>query len=346
MSATTRHTSAIAAVGLMVTLLQFAFGATVALDDASQPSYTDGWQAGDNGGTGFGPWSFAFSGNGNGLVHPPQFIDNGPLPGNSLGAPAFGLSTGDQRNAFETSEVQRIFVAPIAVGQTFIADVDGSALDSNAPAFTIGNTFDLFGSVGKERFSLITNNQYNNDHWTVGPGVDTGIPAGNAFHIDFKLVTTDSYDLALSPIGGGAPYFTQTGAPLAGTSGAAINRLRISDYGTGSSANGSKELFFDNLLVSGPIPGDFNKDNIVDAADYVFWRKHGLDATSYSLWRTHFGQVAPASALSAESSQLAIPEPTGATLALMSFIWYLASFSQHVRTVYVVSHNEAYASAR
>jgi hypothetical protein len=309
MSATRLHVRAMATVGLMGTLFQFASGATVAFDDASQPAYINGWQVGDNGGTGFGPWSFAFSGNGNGLVHPPQFIDNGPLPDNSLGAPAFALSTGDQRNQFETSEVQRVFISPIAIGQAFSADVNGSALDSSAPAFTIGNTFDLLGTNGSERFSLFTNNQFHSDHWTATGDEDTGIPAGNSFHLDFKLVTSNSYDLVLSPIGGGAPYFTQTGVALAGTSGVAINRLRISDYGTGSSTSGSKELFFDNLAVVGPdsISGDFNHDDIVDAADYVFWRKHGLDENSYSLWRTHFGQTASASASSAETSQFAIP---------------------------------------
>src|SRR5687767_9468367 len=113
---------------------QPAFAATFAADDASQPAYSDGWQAGDNGGSGFGGWTFAFSGNGSGLVHPPQFIDNGPLAGNSLGAPSFALTTGDQPNAFETSEVRRDLITPIAVGQTLSADINGSAL-SNAPAF-------------------------------------------------------------------------------------------------------------------------------------------------------------------------------------------------------------------
>src|SRR4051795_8426695 len=46
---------------------------TVASDDASQAPYTNGWQAGDNGGTGFGPWTFAFSGLRSDLLYDPQF---------------------------------------------------------------------------------------------------------------------------------------------------------------------------------------------------------------------------------------------------------------------------------
>src|SRR5205823_6477271 len=106
--------------------------------------------------------------------------------------------------------------------------------------------------------------------------------------------------------------FTQTGAPLAGTSGVAINRLHISDYGTGSSADGSKELFFDNLLLIGPLPGDFNNDNVVNAADYVFWRKNGLDANSYNLWRTHFGPSKVAACLRSYSEIATVATILGA----------------------------------
>src|SRR3954447_171263 len=78
----------------------------VAADNASNAAYADGWQAGDNGGTGFGPWTLSFSGSGSGLLYPPQFIDRTPLAGDSLGAPSFALTTGDQRSAFETSEAR------------------------------------------------------------------------------------------------------------------------------------------------------------------------------------------------------------------------------------------------
>jgi hypothetical protein len=298
---------------------QLCLSAIVASDDASQSAYSNGWQAGDNGGMGFGSWTFAFSGNNlNGLLYPPQFIDTAPaLPGNSLGAPAFGLTTGDQNNGFITSEVGRTFTVPLAVGQTFSADVKGSALDPSAPAFTIGNTFDLFGTNGSERFSLFTNNQFQNDRWTATGDADTGIPAGSAFHIDFTLVTVNTYNLVLSPVGGGVPYFTQNGESLAGTAGVAINRFRISDYGTGSSTDGSRELFLDNLVVSEPdgVVGDFNNDNIVDAADYIAWRKQGLDTTAYNQWRAHFGETTGSSAGTHVTAT--VPEPAPVLLVIL-----------------------------
>jgi hypothetical protein len=219
-------------------------------DNAGNAPYADGWDDGDNGGTGFGPWTSAFSGDPAGLVHSgPKFIDNGPLAGNSLGAPAFALTTSARPFFFDTSEVGRTLTTPLKVGQTFSVEVDGSALDPNAPGFSIGNTVQLLNAAGEERFGVFTNNQFNNDNWTATGSVDTGVAAGAAFLVELTLVTADTYDMTMRPIGGGAPLFSQTGNALSGTAGSAIDRIRISAYGTGSSADGSKELFFDNLAV-------------------------------------------------------------------------------------------------
>jgi hypothetical protein len=70
-------------------------------------------------------------------------------------------------------------------------------------------------------------------------------------------------------------------------------------------------------LVAGPgtgpssttLPGDFNADGKVDAADYVAWRKTDNTPAGYTLWRTNFGRTAGSgSALSA------VPEPASAAL--------------------------------
>src|SRR6478752_202912 len=49
------------------------------------------------------------------------------------------------------------------------------------------------------------------------------------------------------------------------------------------------------LLTPIPLPGDFNNNGVVDAADYVMWHK-GLGTTytqtDYDVWRAHFGQTA------------------------------------------------------
>ena len=325
---------------LLVLTAGTASAAIIAADNASNAAYTDGWQTGDNGGTGFDPWALSFSGGGNGLLYPPQFIDQAPLAGNPLGAPSFALTTGDQRSEFETSQALRSLLVPLAVGQTLTANVNGSALDSNAPSYTIGNTFDLLAANGSERFSLFTNNDYHSNRWTATGDLDTGIAPGASFHIEFTLTSANTYKLVLSPVAGGAALFTQTGATLAGTVGASITTLRIRDYGTGSSADGSKEFFFDDLMITAPnILGDYNNNGTVDAADYVVWRatfdrtvpassgadgnNNGrIDAGDYEVWRAHFGLIASASPSGSQPASFAmsIPEPTGVTILFGAFL--------------------------
>jgi hypothetical protein len=64
--------------------------------------------------------------------------------------------------------------------------------------------------------------------------------------------------------------------------------------------------------------GDYNHDGVVDAADYVVWRK-GLGTiytqNHYNVWRTNFGQ--PGGSGSVVSANAAVPEP--ATLMLLMF---------------------------
>jgi hypothetical protein len=74
------------------------------------------------------------------------------------------------------------------------------------------------------------------------------------------------------------------------------------------------------------LPGDFNADGTVDAADYVVWRK-GLGATytqdDYGAWRAHFGaSLSPGSGAtlpSAEPLSAAVPE-SASLLTLLSAV--------------------------
>jgi hypothetical protein len=63
------------------------------------------------------------------------------------------------------------------------------------------------------------------------------------------------------------------------------------------------------------LPGDFNHDRTVDAADYTVWRDglgSGFTPDDYQLWKDHFGQSNGAGALAPAA---AVPEP--ATVGLM-----------------------------
>jgi hypothetical protein len=80
--------------------------------------------------------------------------------------------------------------------------------------------------------------------------------------------------------------------------------------------------------VTGPdtLPGDYNNNGRVDAADYVVWRKTDGQQAGYNLWRTNFGRTAGSGAGLASSA--AVPEPYG----LMLLIFAAACFVGVCRT--------------
>jgi hypothetical protein len=74
------------------------------------------------------------------------------------------------------------------------------------------------------------------------------------------------------------------------------------------------------------VPGDFNDDGTVDAADYVVWRKTDGSASGYNLWRSHFGQTLGSGAAlpAAESLSSSVPEPANILLLLVfgAALWH------------------------
>jgi hypothetical protein len=83
-------------------------------------------------------------------------------------------------------------------------------------------------------------------------------------------------------------------------------------------------VYIDNVRFGTAVPGDYNANGIVDAADYTVWRdtlgsttrfvangdntgaSHALiDQADYTFWKSHFGATAGAGSLSSG----AVPEP-------------------------------------
>lgn len=88
--------------------------------------------------------------------------------------------------------------------------------------------------------------------------------------------------------------------------------------------------------VAGPslppnLPGDYNGDHVVDAADYTVWRD-GLASGTYTLddydvWKQHFGETWPAGALASIAAGTAdadgpspVPEPGALPFALTAWL--------------------------
>jgi hypothetical protein len=66
--------------------------------------------------------------------------------------------------------------------------------------------------------------------------------------------------------------------------------------------------------ISVGLPGDYNNDGTVDAADYVVWRKTDGTPQAYDTWRAHFGETSGSGSIMNGE----VPEPT--TLVLLMWM--------------------------
>jgi hypothetical protein len=87
-------------------------------------------------------------------------------------------------------------------------------------------------------------------------------------------------------------------------------------------------LAINAAAVESSLPGDFNLDGTVDAADYVMWRKPTLVDDEYETWQTNFGQSLPGGS-GGEHDSSAVPEPS--TIALVMWTITLAPRRSYLR---------------
>jgi len=72
------------------------------------------------------------------------------------------------------------------------------------------------------------------------------------------------------------------------------------------------------LTAAPSLPGDFNLDGSVDAADYVVWRKTGGTPAGYNTWRANFGQ--PSGSGSVAGANATVPEPTTLVMLIVAAV--------------------------
>jgi hypothetical protein len=87
------------------------------------------------------------------------------------------------------------------------------------------------------------------------------------------------------------------------------------------------------LATIAGLTGDYNANSVVDAGDYVVWRKYlgqsvtlpndstpgTVTAADYDVWRAHFGQT-PSGSGSGNLMQTSVPEPPALLLGLIGLI--------------------------
>jgi hypothetical protein len=87
-----------------------------------------------------------------------------------------------------------------------------------------------------------------------------------------------------------------------------------------AASGGGTAIFLTTLPTDDPpLDGDYNDDGVVDAADYVWWRKHDGTPAGYNAWTANFGLTSgSSSAATGSASALAVPEPGGSRFACLA----------------------------
>lgn len=336
------------------------YAAQLAFDSADDPVYADGWQDGDNGGTGFTPWDFSSSITWQGTYYGQytdstfHAIDDGLQAGTHYSNPfnnigrAWDIGNSPTRNG--VPRAGRGF-APLQIGQTLKVTIDNptdqqffrgyfvrlnggtGGTDGNICYGDYACTYGAELPVKKMLFSRFE--YFSNGEWTIedaastATGVfDTDTAAAGAL-LSVKRTGDATYDVVLDPLGPG-PSFTASQAFA--NPAFDVDWIEFTFFNT-ETDTGTPPAFATDLYIrsieivddsAAGVPGDYNNDLKVDAADYTVWRDHlnqtyqlnnevagvtpgQVTTEDYTAWKTRFGNSG--SGAGAIAAGGAVPEP-------------------------------------
>jgi hypothetical protein len=236
-----------------------------------------------------------------------------PTPGDN-GTMSLVVFPGDQQPPGKTDALLD-FTPPAEAFQMSLDVIGGgttTAIGFTSSTTTLYDNFESFGQVWMVLHGGLGQGQMGT--WELHTNGLTGPSLSGTTLLQGYNPLAISYDPATHTVRGsvnGEPTaalsYTATGISGAGFEGVwTVNNFMVQ---TGA-------------IPPGP-PGDYNGNGVVDAADYVVWRK-GIGAqTDYDLWRAHFGQVTAGGA--GTLANATVPEP--ATLVTL-LIGILAMYSR------------------
>ncbi|MCS6770684.1 MAG: carbohydrate-binding protein [Kiritimatiellae bacterium] len=243
---------------------------TNAADRGANAAYQDGWQAGDNGGSGFGPWSFHNSSsdpNRNG-----QFMATSAAV--NIGTPAWGLYA----NNGHVADVRRPLPVPLSAGQTLHVKMDNGFINNG-------------GGVGIALWNAQSNllwefyfNGGDQNYSISGGSTDVGWTSGG-IDIELTLTGPTSWVARITPLGGSTRTNIGHFVPQANMTAALF---RAWNYNAGSGSD--YDFFLNDLRITSPGSGSGSSTS----ATVAIIRLPGIsDADGDGLsdaWETaHFG---------------------------------------------------------
>jgi phospholipase/lecithinase/hemolysin len=154
-------------------------------------------------------------------------------------------------------------------------------------------------------------------------GLETGNPALDIFRFDvaglFGDAIANPHWFSLANVTDSAAPGLQPGDSSYNTSLLASNANEYLFWDDLHPTATVHAILAERLLMQLSTPGDFNRDDTVDAADYVAWRKRSgiaLTPPDLDLWRTRYGENS--SAAPGAFAGTHVPEPTFLQLLAMA----------------------------
>jgi hypothetical protein len=258
----------------------------------------------------------------------------------------FHEPSGDTRRSFPRAG--RGF-APLQIGQTLKVTIDSPEDRLFYKGYFIrlnGGTGGMSGNMCNTGVSCTPNApqpkpkmrfqtfEYMTDgEWSIHDtdGLDTGLfdtdtaEAGAVFSV--TRTGEDTYDVTMDPLGSAASF---TASRTFDSPGVPVDWIELVFFNTatdmGTPPTVPTDFYIRSIEITGPatadVPGDYNDNGSVDAADYVVWRNGGplqnevpgvtpgeVTGEDYTAWRARFGNGTPAPALGSALATGAVPEP-------------------------------------
>jgi len=241
-----------------VAMLTGVCSAQLAADYATDPAYSGGWLAGQNGGYGFGPWSFN-GGSGSPIQQRMTYGNSSPFNAlgtawtlfNPVGAPS------------DVANAGRSF-APLQVGQTIETVIDNPTATQFYRGYTItlNDTADNIPAGGNtgQQVSAYTFEYFTNGRWYVGDSsgnhstslfnTDTA-PKGMQFAVTLTSPTT--YQMTMTPLNNPANAYTINGALK--LPGNPIDWIQFQFYNTADNPAASTDFYISSIeILAAPEP--------------------------------------------------------------------------------------------
>jgi hypothetical protein len=216
-----------------------------------------------------------------------------------------------------------------------VLSFDLSAIGRSSTIHSVSLTLDAFGTAGAtghkyvdlELYKLASqtnesqvtwNQSASGSPWTSGGDIGgrslSSLFAQQTTGTKTFVSTTDFVAAAQSALAAGTPLNMLVTALDAETWGAA-NASNLNLQFRSDDATSGAHPYLTIQYTPGPLVGDFNNNNVVDAADYLVWRKEAgitYGPSEYLAWRSNFGRSAAngtAAAMPTGGEVSVVPEP-------------------------------------